>query len=167
MTMTMTNRCGTDLKVCLLSIIALPLPISSAGITLPSIATLCHSFGAVLSWIHSAQALHHHAKDILSPDCNWKILHIAPLRPQPVPPNSKPIGPLTCRDLLTTSILHGITPQDEVWLKALPEYDQSASNFDSKGQVHCEATLMALTANPSTSYTKNAGIEKVSLFDIV
>ena len=59
---------------------------------------------------------------------------------------------------------NGLTPQDEIWLQTLPGYDQLDSEFDSKGDIHCEATLMALAANPSTPFTKNAGIENVGPF---
>ena len=96
---------------------------------------------------------------VASPGCNQIPAHITPLRAQP-----------TLSDLLVVErsllifINGGITAQDEVWLWRLPKYEQLVSEFDSKGDIHCEAALMALTTNPSTSFSKE-GIENVSPFN--
>ena len=76
--------------------------------------------------------------------CVWLLFDL-----NPTPPNDISFRPLTCREVLADTIAGGITLQDEVGLQVLPKYGQLDSEFDSKGDIHCEATLKDKLASSS------------------
>lgn len=126
----------------------------------PALANLCRSLDLVTSWNSSATILHHHAKRVFSRDCNWRLVHIASLRPQSPPPNQYST-PLTSLDTLKNVIPGGLQPDlDDIWTRKLP---QKRLNADAtrQGTIHCEAMLTALAHNPSLPSIRNAGIEEV------
>ncbi|KAK7677211.1 hypothetical protein QCA50_019805 [Cerrena zonata] len=127
-------------------------PHTSQEITMPSLVSLCHSLDLVVSCYTSARILHRHAKRILSSKSNWTLVHIAPLRPSTL----KPPQPVTHLEILGQVLSGGILSTDENWIKKLPRLEDK---FTQRGAVHCEATLMALAANPSGG--GEMGIEQV------
>ena len=128
-------------------------------IKLPALANLCRSVYLVTSWMSSAKILHHHAKRIFSPECNWKLVHIASLRPQSPLPGQNHF-PHTSLDTLKDTITGGLKPDsDDAWMGMLPQ-DRLNEDATKQGTIHSEAMLMALAHNPSLPSIRNVGIEE-------
>ncbi|KAK7677227.1 hypothetical protein QCA50_019821 [Cerrena zonata] len=64
--------------------------------------------------------------------------------------------PVTHLKILGQVLSGSILPTDETWIKKLPRLE---NKFTQRGAVHCEATLMALAANPSGG--GKMGIEQI------
>ena len=113
-------------------------------------ANLCHSIDLVTSWISSARILHHHAKRVFLSDCNWNLVHMSPLRPQPLPANCLDHPP-TSWEMLERLLPDGKQPDlDKVWMAELPR-DRLNAKVTKPAPVHCEAMLMALAFEPSVA----------------
>ena len=132
----------------------LPLDIFS-----PALRFLCYSLDLVASWISSVTTLHHRAKRVFSRGCDWRLVHIASLRSQPLLPDQR-LTPLTSLDVLKNTIDSSQSDLDNDWIRQLPQKQLNAE-VTQQDTVHSEAMLMALTHNPSLPSIRNAGAEEV------